>query len=61
MTLIDPSLRVRMFREVIAQTHRWNRIVAKRAVQVDTDHPRYVKVLHPTKGWRFIGKERLGL
>lgn len=59
--LFDPSLRVRMYRETVARHQKWNQTVAKRAVKIDTSNPRYVKVLHPTKGYRYIARERLGL
>jgi len=38
----------------------WQRTVARRAIKVVEGDDHY-RVLHPTKGWRFIHKRRLGL
>lgn len=43
-----------------AQRALWNAIMPKRIarLRILADH---VAVLHPTKGWRFVAKRRLGL
>lgn len=43
------------------QLARWNAVVGKRAVRTDPlpDGSGF-KVLHPTKGWRYVSNRRLG-
>lgn len=41
-------------------TRLWQRLIPKSAVQVEMKDT-FVRYLHPTKGWRYVSKRRLGL
>lgn len=48
--------------EAAARGRAWARLVSKRAVRVERDDARRgYRVLHATKGWRFVSDRRLGL
>lgn len=60
ITAPDNVLGVEALRDGL-RVQRWNKLVARRAIHTDTSHPAYVRVLHSTKGWRYISKRRLDL
>lgn len=39
---------------------KWNSVIPKRAMHIQEDGDS-IKFLHPTKGWRWVHKRRVGL